>query len=179
VPPPATASKAEWRRWASRLPAVGGQQAHVVVAHLATLLRDIEGPVVGYVALADEVPIDDLVPRPRCLPRLGDDGAMTLHVDDGPRERHQRGIHQPPPGVAVVDPSTVAVVLVPGRVFDRAGYRLGRGGGHYDRLVPTLAPGTLVIGVATEARVVDRLPREPHDRPMTHLATEQGVISTK
>lgn len=177
--PPATASKAEWRRWAAALTPVTAEVASVVVDHLRDLLDRLDGPVLGYVALSDEVPIDALVPPVLCLPRLGEDGAMTLHLDEGPRERHRVGIEQPPAGLAAVDPGSLAAVLVPGRVFDRDGYRLGRGGGHYDRLLPRLAPGTSVIGVTTAARVVDRLPREPHDRPMTHLATEQGAFSTK
>ncbi len=175
MPPSATASKAEWRRWAAGLTPVTAEAASAVVDHLRHLLDGLDGPVLGYVALRDEVPIDGLGPASLCLPRLGDDGAMTVHLDDAPRERHATGIEQPPAGLAAVDPSTLAAVLVPGRVFDRHGYRLGRGSGHYDRLVPALAPGTLVIGVTTEARMVDRLPREPHDRPMTHLATENGV----
>ena len=73
-------------------------------------------------------------------------------------------------------PADLAAVLVPGRLFDHDGYRLGRGGGHYDRLLPLLRPGTPVIGLTTQARVVERLPREAHDVPMTHLATEQGII---
>ena len=149
------------------------------MTRLGELLAAVDGPVLGYVALRDEVPIDDLAPAVGCLPRLGDDGTMTVHLDDGDRERHRLGMEQPPAGLAVVDPSTLAAVLVPGRVFDRDGFRLGRGGGHYDRLVPRLRPGTMVIGVTTEARIVDRLPREPHDRPMTHLVTEHRVISTK
>lgn len=155
------------------------ETASAVVDHLRDLLDGLDGPVLGYVALRDEVPVDALAPPVLCLPRVADDGTMTLHLDTEPRERHQVGIEQPPAGLVAVEPSSLAAVLVPGRVFDRDGYRLGRGGGHYDRLLPRLTPGTSVIGVTTAARVVDRLPREPHDRPMTHLATEQGVISTK
>lgn len=156
-------------------------QAQQVVARLADILEGLDGPVLGYVALSDEVPIGDLAPAVLCLPRLGDDAAMTLHLDDRPRERHTLGIEQPPAGLPAVDPTALAAVLVPGRIFDRFGFRLGRGGGHYDRLVPRLAPGTPVVGVTTEARIVDRLPRESHDRPMTHLVTEHGThsISTR
>ena len=136
--------------------------------------------MLAYLALPDEVAIEStgLLSRP-VLPRLDGDGTMHLHVDDGLHEDHASGIRQPPAGAPEVKPEDLAVVLVPGRVFDRAGYRLGRGGGHYDRLLPRLAPGTPVIGITVEARIVDRLPREPHDRPMTHLVTELGPFSTK
>ena len=131
-----------------------------------------------YVALPDEVALAGLQIADPVLPRLGDDGVMTLHRDDRRRERHRLGIDQPAADRPEVDPTELAAVVVPGRAFDRNGYRLGRGGGHYDRLLPRLGAGTPVVGVTVTARIVARLPREAHDRPMTHLATETGVIST-
>ena len=177
-PPPApTASKAEWRRWARTLPAVDAAATADVVGRLEEFLDGLDGPVLGYVALPDEVAIADLRLRAAHLPRLDDDGSMTIHRDHGRRERHRVGVEQPTDDALAVDPSKVAAVLVPGRVFDRDGYRLGRGGGHYDRLLTRLAPGVPVVGVTITARLVDRLPREPHDVPMSHLATEAGVFS--
>ena len=178
-PPSPTASKAEWRRWARTLPAVDAGATAEVVDRLEAFLAGLDGPVLGYVALPDEVAITDLRLRAAHLPRLDDDGVMTIHRDHGRRERHRLGVEQPTVDALVVDPRDVAAVLVPGRVFDRAGYRLGRGGGHYDRLLTGLAPGVPVLGVTVAARLVDRLPREPHDIPMSHLATEAGVFSTK
>ena len=173
------ASKAEWRRWATSLPPVDPDLARRVARHLAALLVDLEGPVLSYCALHDEVPTDGAVGGVVALPRLAEDGTMSLHLHSGPLEAHRFGMTQPPAGSATVTAGELAAVLVPGRVFDRDGYRLGRGGGHYDRLLPTLAPGTPVIGVTVEERLVDRLPREPHDQPMTHLVTETGSFSTR
>lgn len=137
--------------------------------------------MLAYLALPDEVAIARLLEGRSdvVLPRLGGDGTVTLHLDDGGRERHRFGLDQPVAGLVPVDPSDIGTVVVPGRIFDRDGFRLGRGGGHYDRLLPRLRPGTPTVGVTTEARIVDRLPREPHDRPMTHLCTERGVFSTR
>ncbi len=149
-----------------------------MVAHVATFLDPVDGPVLVYVALRDEVALTGLHLADPVLPRLDDGGTMTLHRDDQPRERHRLGIDQPPAGRPEVDPATLAAVVVPGRVFDRDGFRLGRGGGHYDRLLPRLGAGTPVIGVTVASRIVSRLPRDPHDRPMTHLATEHGTIPT-
>ena len=174
--PDPQAPKAEWRRWATSLPPVDPATAEEVVAHLARLLASVGGTVLSYCPLHDEVPIDGAVPSVVALPRLAEDGTMDLHLHAGPLEAHRFGITQPPADAPTVPTGELAAVLVPGRVFDRQGYRLGRGGGHYDRLLPTLAPGTPVVGVTVEERLVDRLPREPHDRPMTHLVTEQGVV---
>ena len=173
------ASKAEWRRWATSLPPVDPDLVRRVVGHLAQLLVDLDGPVLSYCALHDEVPIDGAVGGVVVLPRLAEDGTMALHLHAGPLEAHRFGITQPQADSPTVAAGELTAVLVPGRVFDRDGYRLGRGGGHYDRLLPTLAPGTPVIGVTVEERLVDRLPREPHDQPMTHLVTETGPLSTR
>jgi 5-formyltetrahydrofolate cyclo-ligase len=179
VPPPADATKAEWRRWARTLPAIDAAATADVVTRLGAFLDALDGPVLGYLALPDEVPIAALRLDATLLPRLGDDGSMTIHRDDGRRERHPLGVEQPTIDAPAVDPADIAAVLVPGRVFDRDGFRLGRGGGHYDRLLPRLAPDVPVVGVTVANRLVDRLPREPHDVPMTHLATEAGVFSTR
>jgi 5-formyltetrahydrofolate cyclo-ligase len=73
-------------------------------------------------------------------------------------------------------PDRVEGAVVPGLAFDAAGHRLGRGGGHYDRLLARLAPGTPVVGVAFDLQVVPRVPTEPHDRPVSVIVTERRVI---
>jgi 5-formyltetrahydrofolate cyclo-ligase len=180
APPDPEAPKGEWRAWAGALPPIPPDIARRVMAHLDDFLVGCDGPVLGYVALGDEISIADLDSPPvLVLPRLADDDRMSLHLDEGVLERHRYGIRQPPARALEIDPVELAVALVPGRLFDREGYRLGRGGGHYDRLLPNLAPGTPVIGVTVEDRLVERLPREPHDQPMTHLVTEHGPFSTR
>jgi len=67
-------------------------------------------------------------------------------------------------------------VLVPGVAFDRRGYRLGYGGGFYDRLLPRLRPDCRVVGVAFAAQVVDELPAEAHDQRVAAVVTEQGWL---
>lgn len=68
------------------------------------------------------------------------------------------------------------LVLVPGVAFDRAGGRLGRGGGWYDRLlVASPMAGAWRIGVAFEFQVLDRVPMEPHDARMDEVVTESGA----
>lgn len=180
--PPIHAPKTDWRRWARTLsdPTPGAVAA--VVEHLGRFLATIDGIVLGYAALHDEVDVTPcLADRPAgtvALPRLDADGSMTLHLDDGDRERHAFGVDQPLVGAPTVDAADLAAVLVPGRIFDRHGYRLGRGGGHYDRLLAALGPGVPTIGVVTAERVVDAVPAENHDLAMSHLATESGVAGT-
>lgn len=171
----ATLTKSSWRRWTRTL-APPVDRAGAVGDALAAFLGTAPGTVTGYRALPDEVDIAPVLDRldDVVLPRIDGD-VVTWHRDDHPLERHTLGMQQPPAHATEVDPTTFDVVLVPGRLFDRHGIRLGRGGGHYDRLLPRLRPGVPVVGVGVEERVVRRLPTERHDAPMTHLATETGV----
>jgi 5-formyltetrahydrofolate cyclo-ligase len=59
------------------------------------------------------------------------------------------------------------LVLVPGLAADRSGVRLGRGAGHYDRTLPLVAPDVPIVIVLNDEELVERLPAEPHDRPVT------------
>ena len=132
------------------------------------------------VLLYDPLPAEvDLLPLVASfgtfVTRTPDDGELTVHPFGSVREVHRLGFSQPIAGSPEIDPADIDVVLLPGLAFDRAGVRLGRGGGHYDRLLPRLRPDCPLVGVAPEAVVVDRLPQEDHDVLVTHLAIESGV----
>ena len=55
---------------------------------------------------------------------------------------------------------------MPGLAFDAEGFRLGRGKGHYDRLLPTLRPEAPRWALALGPQWVDALPVEAHDQPL-------------
>lgn len=82
----------------------------------------------------------------------------------------------PPATAAEVDPD---VLLVPGLSYDRAGYRLGYGGGFYDRTLEKLrkAKPVLAVGVAYHAQLVDQVPRGGHDAPLDYILTECETIT--
>ncbi len=70
-----------------------------------------------------------------------------------------------------------SVVLVPALAVDRAGVRLGRGRGFYDRTLVHRDPRARLIAVIRDEELFDELPREPHDVPMTHALTPgRGVV---
>lgn len=78
-----------------------------------------------------------------------------------------------------LEPSTVAradVVLVPALAVDRAGVRLGRGAGFYDRSLPLCEPGIRLVAVVRDSEILEALPAEPHDVPMTHALTPGGGL---
>ena len=69
----------------------------------------------------------------------------------------------------------IGLALVPGRAFTADGGRLGRGGGHYDRLLAALPADCLFVGVGFELQVLGGLPAADHDIPMHLVVTESGV----
>lgn len=77
---------------------------------------------------------------------------------------------------ALIDPRECEAVLVPGAAFDRRGYRLGFGGGYYDRLLSRVGPETRTIGLAYDFQIVEALPREPHDKPVQVICTDRQTI---
>ncbi len=70
------------------------------------------------------------------------------------------------------------VLIVPLVAFDRAGFRLGYGGGFYDRTLEALRARrpTLAVGFAFAAQEVPSVPRESTDQPLDLIVTEAGVI---
>lgn len=178
--PPADAPKRAWRAWARAILAGLPAAPEAVVAGLAAFLAARPpGLVLAYRAFGHEAPLDALAElvsdRPWATTRTSPDGTLSLHAWSLATGRHASGFAEPPAGAAELDPASVSVALVPGLAFDRAGGRLGRGGGHYDRLLPRLPAHAPVVGVTRDALVVARLPRDPWDAPVTHLATESGV----
>jgi 5-formyltetrahydrofolate cyclo-ligase len=72
----------------------------------------------------------------------------------------------------------VDVVLVPALAVDRAGARLGRGAGYYDRTLPLARPDARLVAVVRDDELVDDLPAETHDVPMTHALTpRRGLVA--
>ena len=70
------------------------------------------------------------------------------------------------------------VLFMPLVAFDRAGRRLGYGGGYYDRTLAQL-PGACAIGCAFAAQELEQVPAEDHDARLDAVVTERGVIRFK
>ena len=78
----------------------------------------------------------------------------------------------PPPDADLLIPE---VALSPVVGWDDAGYRLGYGGGYFDRTLAALAPRPLVIGIGPQAARIATIYPQPHDIAMTAIVTEAGV----
>ncbi len=73
----------------------------------------------------------------------------------------------------VVPASEIDLFLIPGLAFTRAGGRLGRGAGFYDRFLSSVHPGTVKLGVCFHAQLVSAMPLEIHDHEVDRVITEQ------
>lgn len=67
-----------------------------------------------------------------------------------------------------------ALCLVPGLVFDRCGYRIGYGGGYYDRFLSSFVGGSM--GIIYRAFVIDRVSKSRFDRTVDAIVCEEGII---
>lgn len=67
------------------------------------------------------------------------------------------------------------VLLLPLNAFDAAGYRLGYGGGYFDRTLATLTPRPLAVGVGFELGRVDSVQPQSHDQRLDWIVTEAGA----
>lgn len=85
------------------------------------------------------------------------------------------GIDVPKSSAATVQPD---VLLVPLLAFDKTGYRLGYGGGFYDRTIAELRQtgGVISVGVAFSEQQVEHVVRGPYDQPVDWILTEQGAL---
>ena len=167
--------------------------AGAIDRRLASLLRR-EGPFAGYVAHGGEPDILPFLLRAFhlghsvCLPFPGEGRGPVAAVEAGPRpspgnmlfvrwhpdaimEPGLAGIPQPVGG----EPIEPAVILTPLVGFDRAGHRLGQGGGYYDRWFAA-HPHAMRIGIAWSVQEVERLAPETWDIPLHAIVTEKEWI---
>lgn len=68
------------------------------------------------------------------------------------------------------------LVIVPGLAVDRAGHRLGRGGGSYDRALARVAAGVPTVLLLFDGELVEDVPVEPHDVSVTHVMLPSGLL---
>ena len=184
---PATDDRGSLRRRARRIrdaiPAAERVRLSAqVCARARRLLAGMDADtVMVYVSFRSEVETAALIAELRsthrvAAPRVAAAGCMdAMLLDDRQLVRSRQGIMEPPATAAVVEPASIDAVLVPGLAFDPAGFRLGYGGGYYDRFLARCA-GALRIGLAFEAQIVDSVLPHAHDQPLHHIVTERRVI---
>jgi 5-formyltetrahydrofolate cyclo-ligase len=148
-------------------------------------LRRRPGVVAGYYPVRSEF---DCMPL---LRRIEADGSvLALPVIAGPVPLQFRewtfgaplepgpfGIPEPTAGLLAVPD----ILLVPLLAFDQRGYRLGYGGGHYDRTLGALRAqgGVAAVGLAFDTQEVAEVPACPYDQRLDWILTPSGAKSAK
>ena len=86
------------------------------------------------------------------------------------------GIPEPHANAPKIDPAAVDLILVPSVACDYQGYRLGYGGGYYDRLLssPEWAE-KLTLGIVFDFAYLSQLPIETWDKPLQAIVTETNL----
>lgn len=107
------------------------------------------------------------------LPAIeGDDIVIRQYKSEQDLKIGKYGILEPV-GAVLDNPEEINLVIVPGRAFDIRGYRLGRGKGYYDRLLPKMR--AIKIGVCFDCQYIFRVPAEEHDIPMDYVVCRKMI----
>jgi 5-formyltetrahydrofolate cyclo-ligase len=140
------------------------------------------GPIAGYWPIRSEA---DPLPLLQLASRFG--RATALPVVRHPAllfRRFIEGVELVDAGFGTMGPDATAdevrpaILIVPLAAYDDHGHRLGYGQGHYDRTISAMKRDglpLLTLGIAFSQQKVTALPIEPHDIPLDHVVTEQGL----
>jgi 5-formyltetrahydrofolate cyclo-ligase len=137
-----------------------------------------------YVALAAELPTVAILRELRerghrvALPRVTATGLeLRLFTGCASLVPGYRGLLEPEADAPAVGVEEVDLFVVPGLLFDRSGRRLGRGGGHYDRLLTGARDAALRVGLCYAEQVVEVLPESPWDVRMHRVIAGAEVFT--
>ena len=150
-----------------------------IVEKLQTLESFRAAQTVGaYMPLADEVDITSLfraLEKTFFIPAVDKVSGNYRMARLTPELKKGRfGILEPAvPVFAAKD--ELDLILVPGVAFDRAGRRIGRGGGFYDRLLPQYR--AVRVGLCVDFQCLEAIPAEQHDIQMDWLVTETLILN--
>lgn len=114
-------------------------------------------------------------------PRIEAPGVLGLHTanDESLLLPGPFGLTEPPASAPRVDFDAIDAIIVPGVAFDEHCWRLGYGGGYYDRLLPLLRADCVRIGVAYDEQVLETIPAEEHDVRLHAVVTPTRVIRAR
>lgn len=137
-----------------------------------------------YLAYGNELPTRSLIEKAWAerkqvfVPRISGDGLMQFVAltPTTALRRNRYGIEEPS-GRAIHQPlAALDLLLVPLVGFDAQGYRLGTGGGFYDRKLKRRLPQRpLCLGWALSLQQVSAVPRDPWDQRLDGIVTERGI----
>ena len=120
--------------------------------------------------------LDKHVLLPRTEKELHKLSFYPVHDPDADLHPGLWGIPEPVVRYAPIPCNEMDVIITPGVAFDRSGYRVGYGGGFYDRAFSEAGPGPIRIGICFDLQLTDQVPRGPYDKPLHMLVTESTTL---
>lgn len=157
---------------AKEIGALADQLSAQVVAIYAPLGAEVETRELANALLVRGIQL--VYPRVRA-----DNSAMDMAQAAGPSAlvARPRSRMMEPAG-AVVAPERIDLVVVPCLALHPGGFRLGRGGGYYDRWLPGLRADAVTVAAVASACLWDFAPIEAHDQRLQLACTEAGLFRT-
>lgn len=160
------------------------QSAEIVARFLTHAAYQTAHTVFCYCATAGEIDtkailLDALRQGKRlCVPRCGAKGVMTAHLiaSFAALTPGTYGILEPDADCPLVPPEEISLCVVPCLCTDPLGYRLGYGGGYYDRFLAQ-TPAVRAVLCAQQRLLTQPLPREDTDLPCDLIFTERQVYT--
>jgi len=103
---------------------------------------------------------------------------VEIENPDQDLEKGAYGIKEPAKRIRnnKIDPKNLDIVVVPAVAFSKSGYRVGYGGGYYDRFLERLANKTITIGINYEEMLFDTVPKEDHDLAVDMVVTDKRLL---
>ncbi|MBM7569665.1 5-formyltetrahydrofolate cyclo-ligase [Aquibacillus albus] len=113
---------------------------------------------------------------PKCFPKDKRMVFYELHTFEDLETVYHHLLEPKPNGDFIVTKNQIDLMIVPGIVFDYKGFRIGYGGGYYDRYLANYEGTT--VSLAIQDQIVEELPTENHDIKVDYIITDQGFVST-
>lgn len=142
--------------------------------------------LIAYVDTDNEVPTGPLIAAalnagkrvylPRCVGETMDFAEHRLGVA---LRRGGFGLPEPTGAVLEADALRAACAVVPVVAWDRSGWRIGRGGGHYDRAFAGPHRPACLVGLAYAFQQIDQVPADPWDVRLDRVITERGAVDCR
>ena len=156
------------------------------ISHALLTLPELQSArvILAYAALPSEIDPAPAIWRLRArgaaiaYPRIESPGVLGLHLVAHELElvAGPFGLAQPSAHAPRAPREAIDVVILPGVAFDERGRRLGYGGGYYDRMLPTLRPDCIRVGIAFNEQLLSEIPAEEHDAHVDIVVTPSRVI---
>ncbi|MEA3349058.1 MAG: 5-formyltetrahydrofolate cyclo-ligase, partial [Chloroflexota bacterium] len=136
--------------------------------------------ILTYLPMQGEVDLTPLLaryPQKRwALTRIASKGKMIFHAYASSRLiRHAYGMMEPAPDCPVIPSQEIELTLSPGLAFNLRGWRLGYGGGFYDRFLANYEG--VFAGITYQALLIDSIPHGKYDVQMQFVITEEEIYA--